>query len=335
MKHSNSFIEAQLLALKQRLANENLNNSDQDSDLDQAIEADLFKLSEMDLNDIESKAEDWFEAVQENEMIDEAGQMLDQADFEIDEKMINELNELSDQELSKIEAREEAWYDLVEQEKILDQISLDIDSIDPSNYPRFYREELGEFNAQTGISAGVAPTNPQGKHIRPFPIKSSILTLASISLMLFFSTTGFQAPLLEEALYHHQLDGLPTDVSSDEPKEIVDILNAQLSFKIVLPALKAKAKLLGASMTRVTTGQDVMKDAVYLVYANGKKKLSLLVYQDEHLDLNYQEFEKIKDTTYFFHQVEGQKETVVGFQGDGLIYLLTSTLKKEQIIELY
>lgn len=335
MKHSNSFIEAQLLALKQRLANENLNQIDQDSDLDQAIEADLLKLSEMDLSDIESKAENWFETVQENEMIEEAGQMLDQADFDMNVSILNELNQLSDQDLSKIEARETAWYELVQAEEILDQISPDIDSIDPSNYPKFYREELEIVDNPIAISSDMTHISHQSKTIRPFPIKSSMLTLAAISLMLFFSTTGFQAPLVEEAVAHHQLDRLPTDVSSDEPKEIVDVLNAQLPFKIVLPTLKAKAKLLGARMTRVTTGQDVMKDAVYLVYANGKTKLSLLVYQDEHLDMNYQDFENIKGKEYFFHQVEGQKETVVGFQGDGLIYLLTSTLTREKMIELF
>jgi hypothetical protein len=334
MKHSNSFIETQLLELKQRLANENLNKIDQNSDLDQAIEADLLKLSEMDLSDIESKAENWFEMVQENEMIEEAGQMLDQADFDMNVSILNELKQLSDQDLSKIEARETAWYELVQTEEMLDQISLDIDSIDPSDYPKFYRE--GELlGAITAISPHETQMNQQSKTIRPFPIKSSMLTLAAISLMLFFSTTGFQAPLVEEAVAHHQFDRLPTDVSSDEPKEIVDVLNAQLPFKIVLPTLKAKAKLLGARMTRVTTGQDVMKDAVYLVYANGKTKLSLLVYQDEHLDMNYQDFENIKGKEYFFHQVEGQKETVVGFQGDGLIYLLTSTLTKEKMIELF
>jgi hypothetical protein len=318
-------IEAQLLAIKERIAHEHSNGIDQTPEINPILEKELLSLSDDELSQMEAKEEAYFQAVQEDLLFEKAEAELQASEDEFDQVILDELENLSDEELSQMEAKEDIYLQAIQDEFELDQISPNLESIDPSDYPKFYLEMIGTIEV---TQPKHTPTHPK------FPVKSSMFTLAAIVFMLFFSTTGFQAPLVEEALTHHQIN-LPTDVSSDDPKEIVDVLNGQLPFKIILPTLKSNAKLLGARMTRITTGQDTMKDAIYLVYGVGKHKLSLLVYQDEHLDMNYQDVETIQGKDYFFHQEKKQKETVVGFQGNGLIYLLTSTLAKEKIIQLF
>jgi hypothetical protein len=329
-------IEAQLLAIKQRIAHEHSNGIDQTPEINQTLEKELLSLSDEELSQMEAKEDAYFQAVQEDLLFEQAEAELKASEDEFDQALLDELENLSDEELSQMEAKEEIYLQAIQDEFELDQISPNLESIDPSDYPKFYLNMINSTKELSEkLSKDLPADLPVKTHATPkFPVKSSMFTLAAIVLMLFFSTTGFQAPLVEEALTHHQIN-FPTDVSSDDPKEIVEILNEQLPFEIVLPTLKSNAKLLGARMTRITTGQDVMKDAIYLVYAVGRHKMSLLVYQDEHLDMNYQDVQTVKGKDYFFHQEKKQKETVVGFQGNGLIYLLTSTLAKEKIIQLF
>lgn len=59
-------IEAQLLAIKQRIAHEHSNGIDQTPEINQTLEKELLSLSDEELSQMEAKEDAYFQAVQED-----------------------------------------------------------------------------------------------------------------------------------------------------------------------------------------------------------------------------------------------------------------------------
>jgi hypothetical protein len=170
-------------------------------------------------------------------------------------------------------------------------------------------------------------------HIVKQTSKWSYLIAAIAFAMIFISTTGFKSPVITEAIshYRHQLS---IDVNSSTSIEAWLTDGSPFQFK--LPTLNNQAFLIGARVSRLTTGKDKMQDAVLLSYGVAATHLTALVYEYDDIDFSYDEKkEQNGKLLYFVNGEAEQKPNSVAYQVDGKIYIFTSTLDKNTLLSLF
>lgn len=195
-------------------------------------------------------------------------------------------------------------------------------------------EELDKYSNEISFDQYLKQNQSQSIQEKTKTPKLSVAALVAIAMfVVFISTTGFKSPVINEAVshYRHQLS---IDVNSSTSIEAW--LEDGAPFKFKLPQVGNGAFLIGARVSRLTTGKDQMQDAVLLSYGVASTHLTSLVYQYDTIDFSYDEkIEKNGKQYYFVKSNEANKPNSLVYQDQGLIYIFTANLDQNAMISLF
>lgn len=195
-------------------------------------------------------------------------------------------------------------------------------------------EELDKYSNEISFDPYFKQNQFQSTQEKTKTPKLSVAALVAIAMfVVFISTTGFKSPVINEAVshYRHQLS---IDVNSSTSIEAW--LEDGAPFKFKLPQVGNGAFLIGARVSRLTTGKDQMQDAVLLSYGVASTHLTSLVYQYDTIDFSYDEkIEKNGKQYYFVKSNEANKPNSLVYQDQGLIYIFTANLDQNAMISLF
>lgn len=158
------------------------------------------------------------------------------------------------------------------------------------------------------------------------------LVAAVSAVFIFFGTSGFAPPIIEEAVSQH-LDDLPVEVPTPDSGELDRWFTDKLAFRIEAPRFRNKqAMLLGGRLSRVRGGHGIQR-AAHLVYGVGAHKITVLVLAYDGEDLaRAGKVHDIKGHAVAMHDQAGLR--VARYHHHGLSYVVTSDLSSDQVTAL-
>lgn len=150
--------------------------------------------------------------------------------------------------------------------------------------------------------------------------------VAASAIFLFVSPlTGFVP--VDDAISHHATTS-PLEMPTSEPSEAQDWFNHKVSFDVHIPRLNGAA-LLGARLSRVTARRGT-RNAAYLVYGKGARKVTVLVFDADGYE--FPEGQAVKGRAVSLHHRNG---TTVAFYREGRVgYAVTADMSDTDMLRL-